>query len=62
MRAVKELIGTRIAAFINAPNKNYEPLVCGLDRVDFKPADVILVSNNKRRAVKWTTMSELTPP
>jgi len=45
MRAVKEFIGTRIAAFINAPNKNYEPLVCGLDRVDFKPADIILVSS-----------------
>jgi hypothetical protein len=43
MRAVKEFIGMRIASFINAPIKGYEPLVSGLDHVDLRPADVILV-------------------
>ena len=44
MRVAKEFIGSRIAAFINAPVRGYEPLVSGLDRVDFQIADVVLVS------------------
>lgn len=59
MQRTREFIGSRIAAFINAPIRGYEPLVSGLNRVEFKPADVILVEGDRRvsTAIKYLTQS-----